>query len=103
MYKTFTSIRLATQFMTKASSDLRQSLQGKDWVLSPYVISSCGLPLLTCLLVTVNEASSYFESSIVRAKTMFTADFACRLPAETAVASAMEIIHRTVKLCLTSC
>jgi hypothetical protein len=38
---------------------------GKDWVLSPYVLSSCGLPLHpTCLLVTVNEARSYFASTI---------------------------------------
>jgi hypothetical protein len=40
-------------------------VQGKDWVLSPYVLSSCGLPLPpTCLLVTVNEARSYFASTI---------------------------------------
>jgi hypothetical protein len=40
-------------------------IQGKDWVLSPYVLSSCGLPLpLTSLLVTVNEARSYFASTI---------------------------------------
>jgi hypothetical protein len=38
---------------------------GKDWVLSPYVLSPCSLPLPpTCLLVTVNEARSYFASSI---------------------------------------
>jgi hypothetical protein len=40
-------------------------IQGKVWVLSPYVLSSCGLPLApTCLLVTVNEAHSYFTSTI---------------------------------------
>jgi hypothetical protein len=40
-------------------------IQGKDWVLSPYVLSSCGLSLPpTCLLVTVNEARSYFASTI---------------------------------------
>jgi hypothetical protein len=43
----------------------RRVIQGKDWVLSPDVLSSCGLPLLpTCLLVTVNEARSYFASTI---------------------------------------
>jgi hypothetical protein len=37
----------------------------KDWVLSPNVLSSCGLPLPpTCLLVTVNEARSYFASTL---------------------------------------
>jgi hypothetical protein len=37
-------------------------IQGKDWVLYPYVLSSCGLPLpSTCLLVTVNEARSYLR------------------------------------------
>jgi hypothetical protein len=36
-------------------------IKGKDWVLSPYVLSSFGLPLPpTCLLVKVNEARSYF-------------------------------------------
>jgi hypothetical protein len=41
-------------------------IQGNDWVLSPYVLSSCGLPLPpACLLVTVNEALSYFASTIV--------------------------------------
>jgi hypothetical protein len=40
-------------------------IQGKDWVLSPYVISTCGLPLPpTCLLVTATEARSYFASTI---------------------------------------
>jgi hypothetical protein len=40
-------------------------IQGKDWVLSSYVLSSCGLPLPpTCLLVTVIEARSYFASTI---------------------------------------
>jgi hypothetical protein len=40
-------------------------IQGKDWVLSPYVLSSCGLPLPpTCLLLTVNKARSYFASII---------------------------------------
>jgi hypothetical protein len=38
-------------------------IQEKDWVLSPHVLSPCGLPLNpTCLLVTVNEARSYFAS-----------------------------------------
>jgi hypothetical protein len=40
-------------------------IQGKDCVLSPYVLSSCGLLLPpTCLLVTVNEARNYFEPTI---------------------------------------
>jgi hypothetical protein len=40
-------------------------IQGKDWVLSLHVLSSCGLPFPpTCLLVTVNEARSYFASTI---------------------------------------
>jgi hypothetical protein len=40
-------------------------IQGKDWVVSPYMLSSCGLPLPpTCLLLTVNEARSYFASTI---------------------------------------
>jgi hypothetical protein len=40
-------------------------IEGKDCVLSPCVLSSCGLPLPpTCLLVTVNEARSYFASTI---------------------------------------
>jgi hypothetical protein len=40
-------------------------IQGKDWVLSPYVLSSCSLPLpAMCLLVTVNEARSYSASTI---------------------------------------
>jgi hypothetical protein len=38
----------------------------KDCVLSPYVLSFCGLPLPpTCLVVTVNEARCYFVSFIV--------------------------------------
>jgi hypothetical protein len=42
-------------------------IQRKDWVLSPYVLSSCGLPLPpTCLLVTVNEARSYGVTVLVR-------------------------------------
>jgi hypothetical protein len=37
----------------------------EDWVLYPNVLSPCGLPLPpTCLLVTVNEARSYFASTI---------------------------------------
>jgi hypothetical protein len=37
-------------------------VQGKDWVLY-HVLSPCCLPLPpTCLLVTVNEARSYFAS-----------------------------------------
>jgi hypothetical protein len=40
-------------------------IQGNDWVLTPYVLSSCGLTLpTTCLLVTVNEGRSYFVSTI---------------------------------------
>jgi hypothetical protein len=40
-------------------------MQGKECVLSPYVLSSCGLPLPpTCLLLTINEARSYFASTI---------------------------------------
>jgi hypothetical protein len=40
-------------------------VQGKYWVLSPHVLSPCDLPLPpTCLLVTVNEARSYFASTI---------------------------------------
>jgi hypothetical protein len=40
-------------------------VQGKDWALSPHVVSYFGLPLPpTCLLVTVNEAHSYFASNI---------------------------------------
>jgi hypothetical protein len=39
-------------------------IQGMDWVLSPYVLSPCGLPLPpTYLLVTVNEIRSYFAST----------------------------------------
>jgi hypothetical protein len=39
--------------------------QGNDCVLSPYVLSSCGLPLPpTCLLLAANEARSYFASTI---------------------------------------
>jgi hypothetical protein len=37
----------------------------KDWVLSPNGLSPCGLPLPpTCLLVTANEARSYFASTL---------------------------------------
>jgi hypothetical protein len=37
----------------------------KDWVLSPNVLSPFGLPLPpTCLLLTANEARSYFSSTI---------------------------------------
>jgi hypothetical protein len=37
----------------------------KDWVLYPNVLSPCGLTLTpTCLLITVNEARSYFASTI---------------------------------------
>jgi hypothetical protein len=40
-------------------------IQGKDWVLSLYALSTCGLPLPpTCLLVTVNEARSFFSSAV---------------------------------------
>jgi hypothetical protein len=40
-------------------------IQGKDWVLSSYVLSSCGLPVPpTRLLVTVNETRSYFASTL---------------------------------------
>jgi hypothetical protein len=40
-------------------------IQGNDCVLSLYVLSSFGLPLPpTCLLVTVNEARSYFASTV---------------------------------------
>jgi hypothetical protein len=37
----------------------------KDWVVS-HVLSPCGLPLPpTCLLVTVNEARSYFVPTVL--------------------------------------
>jgi hypothetical protein len=40
-------------------------IQGKDCVLSPSVLSSYGLPRPpTCLLLTVNEARSYFAATI---------------------------------------
>jgi hypothetical protein len=40
-------------------------IQGKDCFLSPYVLSSCGLPLPPkCRRLTVNEARSYFASTI---------------------------------------
>jgi hypothetical protein len=40
-------------------------IQGKDCVLSPSVLSPCGLPLPpTCLLQTANEARSYFASTV---------------------------------------
>jgi hypothetical protein len=40
-------------------------IQGNDCFLSPYVLSSCGLPLPpTCLLLTVSEARSYFASTV---------------------------------------
>jgi hypothetical protein len=43
-----------------------QRIQRNDWVLYPYVLSSCGLPLPpTCVLVTVNKALSYFASTII--------------------------------------
>jgi hypothetical protein len=43
--------------------------QGKVWDLSPRLLSPCGLPLPpTCLFVTVNEARSYFASTIVSQK-----------------------------------
>jgi hypothetical protein len=43
-----------------------RTVQGKDWVLSPHVLSPCGLPLHpTCLLVTVNEARSNLASTIL--------------------------------------
>jgi hypothetical protein len=42
----------------------RRMVQGKDWVVSPYVLSSFSLPFCpTCLLVTVNEARSYFGAN----------------------------------------
>jgi hypothetical protein len=41
-------------------------IQGQDCVLSPYVLSSCVLSLPpSCLLLTVNEARSYFGSAIL--------------------------------------
>jgi hypothetical protein len=44
-------------------------IQVKDWVLSPYMLSSCCLLLPpTCLLVTVNEARSYFAFTIADPK-----------------------------------
>jgi hypothetical protein len=40
-------------------------VQGKDCVLCLSMLSSCGLPLPpTCLFLTVNEARSYFASTI---------------------------------------
>jgi hypothetical protein len=40
-------------------------IQGKDWVFTPSVISSFGLPLPpTCLVLTVKEARSYFASTL---------------------------------------
>jgi hypothetical protein len=44
--------------------------QEKDCVVSPSVLSSFGLPLPpTCLLLTVNEARSYFASTILASST----------------------------------
>jgi hypothetical protein len=38
----------------------------KDWVMSSYVLSLRGLPLPpTCVFVTVNEAWSYFASTVI--------------------------------------
>jgi hypothetical protein len=49
-----------------------RKIQRKDCVLSPSVLSSCGLPLPpTCLLLTANEARSYFASAILRVKTAY--------------------------------
>jgi hypothetical protein len=40
-------------------------IQGNDYVFSPSVLSSFGLPLpSTCLVLTVSEARSYFASAI---------------------------------------
>jgi hypothetical protein len=59
-------------------------VQGKTGVLSPYVLSSCGLSLPpTCLLLMVNEARSYFASSILshpsRTRKMFVQPATFRL------------------------
>jgi hypothetical protein len=54
-------------------------IQGKDWLLSPYVLSSCGLPLPpTCILVTDNEARSYFVSTILAKNPAFRCDCCSR-------------------------
>jgi hypothetical protein len=39
-------------------------IQGNDCVLAPYVLSSFGLPLPPCLLLTVSESRSNFASTI---------------------------------------
>jgi hypothetical protein len=47
-------------------------IQGEDWVFSPHMLSTCGLPLPpTCLLLTVNETRSYFASTITFTATLF--------------------------------
>jgi hypothetical protein len=41
--------------------------RGKNWVISPYVLSLRGLPLpLTCVFVTVIQAQSYVASTVNR-------------------------------------
>jgi hypothetical protein len=43
-------------------------IQANDCVFSPSLLSSFGLPLpLTCLLLTVSEARSYFASTVIHA------------------------------------
>jgi len=52
-------------------------VQGNDCVFFPSVLLSLGLPLLpTCLLVTVNEARSYFASTISTLRCLETEEVA---------------------------
>jgi hypothetical protein len=62
-YSQLSSVAILLQ--TKHVFTSYNTVQGNNCVLSPYVLSPCALPLPpTCLLVTANEALSYFASTI---------------------------------------
>jgi hypothetical protein len=69
-------------------------IQGKYWVLSPYVLSSCRLPLPpTCLLVTVNEARSYFASTVYDTYTTYRTVNSEWIPNEATVVQSVQRVQ----------
>jgi hypothetical protein len=60
-YSQLSSVTLLLQLELTISHRI---IQGKNWVLSAYVLSSYGISLPpACLLLTVNEARIYFAST----------------------------------------
>jgi hypothetical protein len=73
-------------------------IQGNDCLLSPSVLSSCGLPFPpSCLLLTVNEARSYFVSTISLLCVIILDPVSIRIPSRPIRDYSTLSVHRSFK------